>query len=627
MENKSVSVGHDNVGIINQGDHNSIHQSTHHYHHTSQNPDIDPIFYDAIVSIYNEKDEIVGTGVLITSNYILTSSDTIKQSNSDDIKVLFPLQETQSLFQAKIVEQKNNITLLEIKNNKPFKLPLTPEDTQPSSQGFVTYDTQLQRGYYRGSKLEFETSPHHPSGLPIWDIATNSLKGISVMQNGKAKIIPIHQIIEDFKPLQKARRDWVWRSSFKSVAQGKISLFAMVETFIAMSIALAIWYYNGTFIHILAGLAIAPFLLLRTPKSTEDGVKLFKKIIYTKIIDYLSDFLNIVFWLSIGYLYFNLEGIYIGIVIAIIGKVVEKLDRQIVYKYKYKILKELVEFLNIIINALSQLFVIPFITILVAILIKIYVTLKYLSIKSINSIPKNWKLLVLSLDSFHPPEIMPEIETRAKNDDLDMLKFSNFRVIIREGFPWTLPYLIIYIFLTFIPSFFYRYSIKATAIFYLPFLWLIAPPKTTLTERMEIESQSFWAYLMFGYSLIIVFIFTLLPIYLNIHQESIIAKLPTFISPDIYSIFFAVEFNLWHLTRLISALITILFIWQFPRIIKMRKTNPTYGNYWGAKLLDLDKVRTICTLFTLSVTLYLMYQAVPDGYIQAMWQNMKLLPM
>jgi len=174
-----------------------------------------------------------------------------------------------------------------------------------------------------------------------------------------------------------------------------------------------------------------------------------------------------------------------------------------------------------------------------------------------------------------------------------------------------------------IPLIIFRYSLKSTAWIYLPLIWLIQPQdKSDLTTRMKIESKNFIAYLMFFYSLIVVFVFTLPPL-LFPHTE-IGVYLQTLPLPDtLKKIFFAYQFNLWHLTRFLSALITIVFMFSFTKILIRRETNPSYGNFWGAKLLSLRALRGVLTLVTLGFTAYHILQLLPPNFFGDLWGNMR----
>jgi len=239
-------------------------------------------------------------------------------------------------------------------------------------------------------------------------------------------------------------------------------------------------------------------------------------------------------------------------------------------------------------------------------------------------IPKNYFQIILSTDICHPPEILPGIE----KSSLEEYKFNNFNFYfdgkdktndLTERIFNTLMKILL-----FIPTIIFRYSLKSTAWIYLPLIWLIQPQdKQNLTTRLKIESKNFIAYLMFLYSLIVVFVFTLLPLIFP-HTTAGEYLQTLAIPPTLKTIFFAYEFNLWHLTRFLSAVITIVFMFSFTKILIRRETEPSYGDFWGAKLLSLRDIRSILTLVTLGFTAYHILGLLPSDFFTNLWTNMKL---
>ena len=122
---------------------------------------------------------------------------------------------------------------------------------------------------------------------------------------------------------------------------------------------------------------------------------------------------------------------------------------------------------------------------------------------------------------------------------------------------------------------------------------------------------------------IVVFILTLLPLIFP-HTELGVYLQTLNIPPTLKTIFFAYEFNLWHLTRFISALITIVFMVSFTKILIRRESEPSYGDFWGTKLLSLRNVRSVLTLITLGFTAYHILGLLPSDFFTNLWTNMKL---
>lgn len=66
----------------------------------------------------------------------------------------------------------------------------------------------------------------------------------------------------------------LWWSSHESIQEERISVLAVLETFLAIGLAIGIYFYSGSLVHIAASAALAPFLLLRTTKSTKQGIEI-----------------------------------------------------------------------------------------------------------------------------------------------------------------------------------------------------------------------------------------------------------------------------------------------------------------------------------------------------------------
>lgn len=205
MADKSINVGHDNLGIINQGDHNTIYQVTNHYHNQHNHSISIPDIYNAsIVSIHNADNQIIATGSLVTSNYIITTYTNI--SNSDTFTVTFALRTPKSSFEATLIEHDEayNIALLQIDSDTPFSVPLI---TAHYGEGFVAYgfDTpngEWIEGEYKGSlaNASHQIITQKPigsgfGGSPIWDIANGGISGVMIDAHS---MIPIAKVLESF---------------------------------------------------------------------------------------------------------------------------------------------------------------------------------------------------------------------------------------------------------------------------------------------------------------------------------------------------------------------------------------------------------------------------------------------
>lgn len=159
----------------------------------------------------------------------------------------------------------------------------------------------------------------------------------------------------------------LWWSNHQSIQEERISALAILETLLAVSLAIGIYLYSGSLVHIATSAALAPFLLLRTPGSTKQGL-----LIGTAAMDWV--------WEAIEPRLMRLETpskrFYIEIPIAVF--------------------------------VLSSWILLVALEIFVSIAVKIGITTFNLlthPLASFGAIPINWRRIVLCTDSVTPPEI------------------------------------------------------------------------------------------------------------------------------------------------------------------------------------------------------------------------------
>jgi hypothetical protein len=377
---------------------------------------IPKVYNASIVSIYNANNEIVGSGFLVTSNYIITSYENI--SNLKNLKVTFALRDPQMSFEAKLIDSNSthNIALLEIESEEPFNPPLTTTAEYGGEFVVCGFDTQTNswlEGSYKGDlsdgkqQITLEQEPiiaESFSGAPIWDIAKG---GISAMILDSGSMIPIQKVIETFKPLQEALRsensdilsqeifkDWVWKSSVESADRLQFSVLALIETVLAVSISFYIWFTYDFYWHIIIGLVVAPLYMLRTKKGDIEKIEFLRKVYrYVHIPkEYLYEYS---FWKS-----FAIQVIYYLLTFLL------SIFAMIFFIFTLSLL---INFLNINIKnshftLISIFFIVtmmPYIEFFLLYLVQIFISLKNISL---IKIPKNWFQTILTIDMFYPLE-------------------------------------------------------------------------------------------------------------------------------------------------------------------------------------------------------------------------------
>ncbi len=249
----------------------------------------------------------------------------------------------------------------------------------------------------------------------------------------------------------------------ESVEREEISLLAIAETILAMSISVGIALYYGTVTHILISAAIAPFLLLRSKESTEIGLDIAESSINSII----------------------------------------KL---------YDMMKKLVghgesDVLNLIIS----LIIIPIICPLCLCYAKTTaICISFASNPSlcIRMIPKNLKKYSCAVDLFIAPELVPDQHRSVIFSKFGIVSIYDFIYVsiikkhdrTKEGEAIGTVILVIFacaIFLPLIiPAILYRISLKSTALLWCPLILVLSPLandprsfKLAFTDVVQLETQ------------------------------------------------------------------------------------------------------------------------------------------
>ncbi|CAA6815703.1 MAG: Unknown protein [uncultured Sulfurovum sp.] len=305
----------------------------------------------------------------------------------------------------------------------------------------------------------------------------------------------------------------VWYSTQESRDKHITSILAIVETIFFVILTWGIAYYYDTYLHIYTALAIAPFLLLKTPKSTKTAIEwyLYKHNFDRK--DYYKDsffwfILTLSLFLSFLIIYFFstkiiihyeswkllfliiLLGIIlistiIGVVgtigVGVIGVVVRRREgvsvlgvRRVMAILSENKIKDQKILQNFIFLLLLPIFLIMgatlgFIFFLKALIIKFISTTIY-TISNLKitffTISKNWNEQITVNDIFYTPELLPKIHK--ENDFHQVSSFvSNFK---KNDFKDK----VLLLFIAPISSlgYLYRFSIKSTAWFFFPLAYL-----------------------------------------------------------------------------------------------------------------------------------------------------------
>ena len=322
-------------------------------------------------------------------------------------------------------------------------------------------------------------------------------------------------------------------STRESPLTGKPTFLALAETLIAMAASLYVVIAYNTLVYVAVGACLAPFLLLRTDESTQLAIRWFE--------GGLS-------WLDRpGLSIFRPEQFGLGLFLIIAPPIIRVAS-------------------------------------------VITVVLRH-PLDSFKAIPTNCVRQVLCIDLMYPPEVIPGIEN-SETESAGFLKASEHVSLIsaywrddRRPFQ-ALAGGLFFLAVHWLPAVAYRYSFKATALVYLPLLWVAHESLTdeqTLADRLEDVVFSAIERLKRVYSAFVIIVFVVLPVtlYVTFHEwwsgilrsastshSEIVALLAAFIftSPT------GLDVAGWHVARAVNACLTFgLYFYAESRVREIRR--------------------------------------------------------
>jgi len=354
-------------------------------------------------------------------------------------------------------------------------------------------------------------------------------------------------------------------STPQSALAGEVTVLAIIETIAATAFSVWLVVHRGTLTHVVIGACVAPFLLLRTDQATKSAFSMAEQ--YQDFADEFSSVPSILL-------------IVFGIPI--------------------------IRPLALTISALRH------------------------PIKSVRAIPVNWNRMVWATDLYCPPEILPELETSTTPIIRDeAFRFTTLIATVRQEFKHgdlsTAVFLATVGLIWYIPALAYRYSLKATALIYLPAIWVLHDSLVEvsgLQHKLEDIKDSQIERLKRWYSAFVLLFLVIIPFIIYLTKQEWLQELTTWMQhthPAIIALLSAflptaptgLEIRGWHLARSINATLTILlFIWADG---KMRQIARGTFEKTGAAVARLNLwllVRGILTLYIIGCTIYIVAAAV-----------------
>jgi len=228
-------------------------------------------------------------------------------------------------------------------------------------------------------------------------------------------------------------------------------------------------------------------------------------------------------------------------------------------------------------------------------------------IDSLTEIPKNWFLQVLCVDSFHPPELVPGIES-SPDKTLDELKISNLRLTL-SGLTWPATILFIPSVLpAYALSFTYRMTLKGTSIVWAPLLWIVPKfkPNDSLVVRLKrINKSSRGRCTLVLSAFVIVGFLAKLLIYNGAIALS--AAVPGPFGKLLVDYIAPTTLPLWQIASILNSILAIvLFLWSGDEIIRLEdqtsQRSSSFPDYW---LRSTTVIRNLLSVYTSTCLAYL----------------------
>ncbi len=274
---------------------------------------------------------------------------------------------------------------------------------------------------------------------------------------------------------------WVWHSSVESVRENRVSVLALIETIAAMIAYSVIALRYGT-THLVIAACVAPLLLLRTDRSTQLALRWARSVVAR------GTALATVAWRK-DMRVLPLFGFWKTAMLCAAGSAIGASLSH------FSVDVQLSDFLW----ASLAVLLLPFIAVPAG--IRVFATVVSSAqnpLTTVAEIPQNWWRIVVATDSCFPPEVVPgATSTRGHRDGpldpdctLDPLSslLSGFYNSWKARRSWLQGVLLllgnglITIALT-VPAWLYRWSIKGTALIYLPLIYIVRSSQRESTEE------------------------------------------------------------------------------------------------------------------------------------------------
>jgi hypothetical protein len=329
----------------------------------------------------------------------------------------------------------------------------------------------------------------------------------------------------------------------ESAEDREITFLAVAETLLAVSVSLLFVKVLGTATHIAVGALIAPFLLLRTEESTAAAYNIFDScfIKLTRPVSFLA-------------------GVY------------ERLPPAL--------------------RAFIFFFVVlPLFALALAIVKSIATVLSVSSSprEAIRAIPDNWLRVTLATDSWHPPELLPQIETTAELPaSAQVFRYNEIRQRITSG-PGGNAFKRFALFAIYAPVVLYRFFLKSTSLVYFPLIWVSEVPLTVKgVLSLPVERVRRW----YAFAVLVVM---LSPLVITFHAQDTLASAQ---ERAIFRYVLPVDkSDWWHVSRVLAVAATVA-LYFYARTLNADSLQNPERERWI--IVGTNRFRSACGMFTMA---------------------------
>ncbi|KAF0246452.1 MAG: hypothetical protein FD180_716 [Planctomycetota bacterium] len=231
-------------------------------------------------------------------------------------------------------------------------------------------------------------------------------------------------------------------------------------------------------------------------------------------------------------------------------------------------------------------------------------------VATLEAIPRNWYRVAMCVDALHPPELVPGLELSGIGAGF---RFRDVVPSMTNGTSWLQRFLAAVLVcitaLAWLPAVLYRYSLKATSIFYAPLVWVVRSATSKHLLDLEDIAHSAPEKAKRVYSLIVIVI-TIVPILLYSWWANLVHGWESHIDPSFlrHFVFVRFEIDLWHVARFAGAILTLgLYFFADWAHRRSAHGSPCPPGVFKEVVRTVTLVRGLITLYVLACGLWVLW--------------------